>query len=282
MAQLSKGTNYTATGDMSFVTHTNLNAHVSNAKLIGGAIGEQIANAVSTDDDLLLVKKGDDLFKQTKGQFTNTINSNVANINTVNASLIDADSVETVDAIVAEDLSVGGDASVVGGLAVTGATTLSVLTVNGKTPVYVGDSTFSESVAKIPFPVFSSFSQNLWASPAITVPAGETWTYQVHCHMAADNNGGNTRPETVIRLLLDVGATTLDSQTVSFGAFGSPFGGFAGVAKVTSENTPTPQIVRLRTVPYGARSGWVSAYCSLVVRLTRQKTSDLQNNNLYI
>ena len=57
MAQLSKGTNYTATGDMSFVTHTNLNAHVENAKLIGGAIGEQIPNSVTTNGDELLVKK---------------------------------------------------------------------------------------------------------------------------------------------------------------------------------------------------------------------------------
>jgi hypothetical protein len=75
MAQLSKGTNYTATGDMSFVTHTNLNAHVDNAKLIGGAIGEQIPNAVTTNGDELLIKKGDNLFKQTKGEFTSVIDS---------------------------------------------------------------------------------------------------------------------------------------------------------------------------------------------------------------
>jgi hypothetical protein len=83
MAQLSKGTNYTATCDMSFVTHTNLNAHVENAKLIGGAIGEQIPNSVTTNGDELLVKKGDNLFKQTKGQFTSVIDSGT--ITTVNA-----------------------------------------------------------------------------------------------------------------------------------------------------------------------------------------------------
>ena len=86
MAQLQKGTNYTATGDNSFVTHTNLNAHVTNAKLIGGAIGEQIANAVSEDADLLLVKKGDDLFKQTKAELTHTINSNTVNVTNLNAT----------------------------------------------------------------------------------------------------------------------------------------------------------------------------------------------------
>lgn len=86
MAQLQKGTNYTATGDNSFVTHTNLNAHVTNAKLIGGAIGEQIANSITEDADLLLVKKGDDLFKQTKAEFTQTINSNTVNVTNLNAT----------------------------------------------------------------------------------------------------------------------------------------------------------------------------------------------------
>ncbi len=86
MAQLRKGTTYTATGDSSFVTHTNLNAHVDNAKLIGGAIGEQVPNSVSTDGDELLIKKGDDLFKQTKAEFTNTINSNTVNVTNLNAT----------------------------------------------------------------------------------------------------------------------------------------------------------------------------------------------------
>ncbi len=95
MAQISKGTNYTATGDRSFVTHTNLNAHVDNAKLLGGAIGEQVANAVTTDADEILIKKGDDLFKQTKAQFTNTINSNQINANNVNASVFSVDSVDS-------------------------------------------------------------------------------------------------------------------------------------------------------------------------------------------
>lgn len=99
MSQLSKGTNYTATGDMSFVTHTNLNAHVTNAKLIGGAIGEQVANSVSESNDILLIKKGDDLFKQTKAEFTNEINSNLINVNALNSQDIIADT------IVCDDIS---------------------------------------------------------------------------------------------------------------------------------------------------------------------------------
>jgi hypothetical protein len=119
MAQLQKGTNYTATGDNSFVTHTNLNAHVTNAKLIGGAIGEQIANGVSEDADLILIKKGDDLFKQTKAEFLNTINTGSVNANTVNAEDIVVD-----DVIINDTVEVGGNATIDGTLEVTGATTL--------------------------------------------------------------------------------------------------------------------------------------------------------------
>ncbi len=95
MAQISKGTNYTATGDRSFVTHTNLNAHVDNAKLLGGAIGEQVANSVSTDADEMLIKKGDDLFKQTKGQFTQTINSQTISTNELSVADVSTDIIDT-------------------------------------------------------------------------------------------------------------------------------------------------------------------------------------------
>jgi hypothetical protein len=100
MAQLRKGTTYTATGDSSFVTHTNLNAHVDNAKLIGGAIGEQVPNSVSTDGDELLLKKGDDLFKQTKAEFTNHINSNTINVGTITATSVISNSVVPIGSII--------------------------------------------------------------------------------------------------------------------------------------------------------------------------------------
>jgi microcystin-dependent protein len=99
MAQLQKGTTYTGTGVSSFVTHTNLNAHVDNARIVGGAIDEQIANPSSTDSDLFLVNKGGDLFKQTKLQITETINSETISVNTLNAQ-------DTIsDTIVCDDIS---------------------------------------------------------------------------------------------------------------------------------------------------------------------------------
>lgn len=95
MAQLQKGTTYTGTGISSFVTHTNLNAHVDNARLVGGAIDEQVQNSVTTDNDLILVNKGGDLFKQTKGQFTDSINSNTISVNELNVGTNSTDSIDT-------------------------------------------------------------------------------------------------------------------------------------------------------------------------------------------
>jgi hypothetical protein len=95
MPQLQKGTTYTGTGVSSFVTHTNLNAHVDNAKLLGGAIDEQVSNSVSTDQDLLLVNKGGDLFKQTKAQFTQTINSQTISTNKLSVAEASTDLVDT-------------------------------------------------------------------------------------------------------------------------------------------------------------------------------------------
>jgi hypothetical protein len=95
MAQLQKGTTYTGTGVSSFVTHTNLNAHVDNARLVGGAIDEQVQNSVTTDNDLILINKGGDLFKQTKGQFTETINSNSISVNELSVVTNSTDTIDT-------------------------------------------------------------------------------------------------------------------------------------------------------------------------------------------
>lgn len=95
MAQLQKGTTYTGTGVSSFVTHTNLNAHVDNARLVGGAIDEQVQNSVTTDNDLILINKGGDLFKQTKGQFTDTINSNSISVNELSVVTNSTDTIDT-------------------------------------------------------------------------------------------------------------------------------------------------------------------------------------------
>jgi len=81
MPQISAGFNYTSTGANSLVTAGNLNQHVNNAQLQGGAIAEQTSNPTTADTDLLLIGKAGSLFKQTKLQFTNTINSDEINVN---------------------------------------------------------------------------------------------------------------------------------------------------------------------------------------------------------
>lgn len=55
MAQISKGTTYS---DGMLVTSANLNAHVDNATLTGGAISDQTAAGSVTTSDLLLLNQG--------------------------------------------------------------------------------------------------------------------------------------------------------------------------------------------------------------------------------
>lgn len=91
MAQISSGFTYTSTGTNSLVTAGNLNQHVNNAQLVGGAISEQTANPVSADSDLLLIFKSGALYSQSKLQFTDTINSDEINVNTLSAELAEVD-----------------------------------------------------------------------------------------------------------------------------------------------------------------------------------------------
>ena len=121
MAQIQKGYEYDSTiPSKNVVTDANLNSLVSNATLLNGAIAEQFPNSSTADSDLMLLSKGGSLIKQTKGQFTDIINSNTINVNTVNASIIDADDVDTVDATLTGNLSVGGNSSMTGNLSIAG------------------------------------------------------------------------------------------------------------------------------------------------------------------
>lgn len=94
MAQISAGHNYTPTGANSLVTASNLNQHVNNAQLSGGAVSEQTLNSASADTDLLLIGKGGNIFKQTKLQFTDAINSSTINVNGLS---VDAAEIDTLN-----------------------------------------------------------------------------------------------------------------------------------------------------------------------------------------
>jgi hypothetical protein len=84
MAQISSGWTYEPSGVKSEVTAENLNAHVNNAQLLAGSIDEQDTNSLTADTDTILITKGGSLFKQTKGQFTHTINANTVNATNIN------------------------------------------------------------------------------------------------------------------------------------------------------------------------------------------------------
>lgn len=94
MPQISSGFNYTSTGANSLVTAGNLNQHVNNAQLQGGAVAEQTSNSATADTDLLLIGKAGSLFKQTKLQFTDTINSNTINVNGLSVDAAEIDTLQ--------------------------------------------------------------------------------------------------------------------------------------------------------------------------------------------
>jgi hypothetical protein len=91
MAQISSGWTYEPSGVKSEVTAENLNAHVNNAQLLAGAIDEQDTNSITADTDRILITKGGDIFQQTKGQFTQTINSTDIVTETLDAETITVD-----------------------------------------------------------------------------------------------------------------------------------------------------------------------------------------------
>ena len=94
MAQIQAGFNYAPTGANSLVTAGNLNQHVNNAQLSGGAVSEQPLNSVTADTDLLLIGKAANLFSQTKLQFTDTINSNTINVNGLSVDAAEIDTLQ--------------------------------------------------------------------------------------------------------------------------------------------------------------------------------------------
>ncbi len=197
MAQIQKGYEYDSTDPVkNVVTDDNLNALVGNATLLNGAITEQAPNSVSADTDIMLLSKGGSLIKQTKGEFTNIINSNTANINTVNASIVEADEVNTVDATIDEDFSVGGDAAVTGNLAVAGNTTADGnLTVNGITNL-TGAFQVDGTAVNLLYEIYEE-TMTPWAAPStgnhwgvfessvFTKPEGEIWAFEVFLNFRA-------------------------------------------------------------------------------------------------
>jgi len=194
MAQLQKGFEFDSSNPAkNIVTDDNLNALVANATLLSGAITEQTANSNTADTDIMLLSKAGSLIKQTKGQFTNTINSNIVNVNTVNAGLVDTDDIDTADATVSGTFAVGGTSAFTGNLAVTGnmsvagsITASGALTSSG-TANFTGTFQVNGAVGyvlteiyeeTIPYTYAGGTTYNLWSSASFTKPVGEIWVFE--------------------------------------------------------------------------------------------------------
>jgi microcystin-dependent protein len=109
MAQIQKGTTYTASGEGSLVTYANLNQHVDSAILLNGAITEQTPNGVSSDTDKFIISKGGALYSQTKAELTHSINSNDIHVNELDTQTGTFD-----DIVVNDSATVGGNLTVTG------------------------------------------------------------------------------------------------------------------------------------------------------------------------
>lgn len=190
MAQIQKGYEYDSTiPTKNVVTDANLNSLVANATLLNGAIAEQFPNSSTADSDLMLLSKSGSLIKQTKGEFTSTINSNTINVNTLSVQESTFDDIEVVDASVSNDLSVGGDAAITGNLAVTGNTTATgSLTVVGNTNI-TGTFQVDGATVNLLYEIFeetipnyspaAGIVNNVHTTSAFTKPAGETWIMEI-------------------------------------------------------------------------------------------------------
>ena len=205
MAQLQKGFEFDSSNPAkNIVTDDNLNALVANATLLSGAITEQTANSNTADTDIMLLSKAGSLIKQTKGQFTNTVNSNIVNVNTVNAGLVDTDDIDTADATVSGTFAVGGTSAFTGNLAVTGnmsvagsitangtltssgtANFTGVFQVNGAVS-YVLTEIYEET---IPYTYAGATTYNLWSSASFTKPVGEIWVFEFSMQHAGTRSG---------------------------------------------------------------------------------------------
>ena len=190
MAQLQKGFEYDSSNpSKNVVTDDNLNALVANATLLNGAITEQTANSITEDTDIMLLSKAGGLIKQTKAQFTDTINSNIANINTVNAALVDADDVDTVDATLTGNLAVGGNSAFTGNVAVAGTANFTGAIQYNGTPVF---GLYEISEETVPYSVQTSVA-NTWmvqfTSASYTKPSDEIWRVEIVGEMRYNTTG---------------------------------------------------------------------------------------------
>lgn len=213
MAQISKGTTYTAAGAGSLVTYLNLNAHVDNATLLAGSITDQTAlavNGVQSVDLCLIYDNSDGTLK--KASISDLLNSDLnTTFNNVTISTdLSVGNIAQIDQIQSSGSGIllDDDVDIANNLVVTGSSTLTgnVIADNGFTSNGIANftgefqigGTVSYALTEIIEEDISYSSgatantlYSLFTSASYTKPAGEIWVVEVDAYIYAPNNSSN-------------------------------------------------------------------------------------------
>lgn len=213
MAQISKGTTYTAAGAGSLVTYLNLNAHVDNATLLAGAITDQTAlsvNGVSSLDMVLLYDTSDGTLKKAtiSDLFNSNLNATIDNLvittdlQVGNIAEIDQIQSSGSGVLVDDDLTVQNTLLVTGNSTLTGNVTADngftsngtanftgALQVNG-TVGYVLTEVVEEDIANSTGATANTL-YDLFTSASYTKSSGEIWRIEIDATLYNVNNATN-------------------------------------------------------------------------------------------
>lgn len=290
MAQISKGDTF---ADSQQLTATRLNQLVDSAQLLVGAITEQpsiTANTLEATDSTIVNDAGSlkeatigDILNSNLAITTSEVNggTGVDMIVTPDAGkklmiigAFEADSMNSVGA-----LTVGGNATVTGALGVTGASTLgstsvSSLSIGGKTPMTIQDNLlrtyFKAGTAS---GATAGGVENLvYQTPVLTVPSDETWSYTVFVQTTSGNVNGQTRPDyQSVQLRVYNNATLLAQINGSTSPYGGHTATFTWSHSFTSADA-SPRLILKTFNTWGLNES-----PKFVVILNKVKTSSISD-----
>lgn len=278
------------------VTAANLNAHVNNAILLPGAIESQIAisaNTVASVDTILI--HDDSASALRKATAADLLASGLPIVTDLIAGAPSADltivpsagqKVDVLGNFKAVDIESDGNLTVDGTINVTGsstmgATSVSSLTIDGKTPMTTQDNLVKVYVKK---GVASgatgggSVENLVYQTPVLpAIPADETWIYEFWVQTTSGYVNGNTRADyNSVRLLVYNNATLVDTIRGST----SPYGGHTATHTYATQFTSadvSPRLILKTSNTWG-----LNEEPRFMVRLTKVKTSTLADETTCI
>lgn len=291
MAQIQSPETY---ADGQQVTAARLNNQTNGAILLPGAVTDQtaISGGVASGDAVIVHDASTSaLRKATVGEVLGggvpVVASSVTGVAGADLVLtpsagqkVDvAGNLEADDINATDDMTVGGNATVTGTLAVNGnstlgATSVTSLTVDGKTPMTIQDN-LTKSYVKVGVASGATGGgvENLvYQTPVLTVPSDETWTYEVWVQTTSGNVNGQTRPDYgSVQLRVYNNATLLATVNGSTSPYGGHTATHAFAVAFTSANS-SPQLALKTFNTWG-----LNEQPRFMVRLTKVKTSTLSD-----